>query len=344
MADVKISVVVPVYNAAAYLSETLDSLRGQSFRDFEAVLVDDGSTDESPLILDHICAQDSRFHVLHIPNGGVYNARVVGVRAARGAYVAFCDSDDLYRSDCLEKLYQQAEKTGADITVCGYTREDMATGKITSREMIAFGERVYPYPALTDILPRVNPSLWNKLFRAELLRHALILEQAPRIAEDLLFICSLFPCLRKIAFLPELLYRYRVHEDSTVSYMTAEDRDLMRENMLRTRAYVFQKDDSPEMRYVMDCVAFLHIGLWQVVFLTNSGEKYREAYASARRWLDRYAPGYQKAGHSLRWNREHDNVQLRILLERWIFRARMMLPAISAYRLFMRCGGKENKW
>jgi len=342
--DVKISVIVPVYNTAVFLSETLDSLTNQTFREFEVILVDDGSTDESPLILDKICARDERFRALHIPNSGAYNARLTGIREAEGTYIAFCDSDDCYLPDYLEKLFQQAEKTGADITVCGYMREDMKTGKIHSREMVAFGDRVYSYPALLDVLPRVNASTCNKLFRAELLQHALILEQPPRFAEDLLFLCSLYPFLRKIAFLSETLYRYRVRTDSVTSYMTAEDRDLMRENMLRAREYVFQKDGSPEMRYVMDCIAFLHIGLGQVMFMTNSGEKYREASASARRWLDRHAPGYQKAGHSIRWNLEHDGVQFRILLERRFFRAHLIRPAFWAYDLIARIGVKESKW
>lgn len=344
MTDVKISVIVPVYNAAAFLPETLDSLKSQTFRDFEVILVDDGSKDESPLILDKICAQDDRFRALHIPNGGAYNARLTGIREAEGAYIAFCDSDDLYLPDYLEKLFLQAEKTGADITVCGYMREDMKTGKINSREMLEFGDRVYSYPALTDVLPRVNASIWNKLFRAELFRHALILEQPPRIAEDLLLTCSLYPFLRKIAFLSETLYRYRVRTDGSAFRMTAEDRDLMRENMLRTREYVFRKDGSPEMRYVMDCIAFLHIGLGQVMFMTNSGEKYRKASASSRRWLDRHAPGYKKAGHNLRWNLEHDGVQLRILLERWFFRAHLIRQAFWAYDLIARVGVNGSKW
>ena len=344
MAEVKISVVVPVHNAAAFLSETLDSLACQSFRDFEVILVDDGSTDESPRILDGVCTRDARFRALHIPNGGVYRARLTGIREAAGEYVAFCDSDDLYRPEFLEKLYRQAESTGADVTVCGFTREDMETGQIRSREMTALGDRVYSYPALLDVLPRVNGSIWNKLYRAELLRNVIELERPPRIAEDVMFLCSLYPCLRRIAFLPELLYRYRVRPDSMVSRMTAEDRELMRESLLRTRELVLARDGSPEMRYVMDCVAFLHVGLGQVLFMAGSGEKYRVASASARRWLERYAPGYRRAGHDLRWNLAHENVQLRILIQRWLFRARLTRPATFAFELLTRVLGGKGKW
>ena len=344
MAVPEISVVVPVCNAAAFLSETLESLRAQSFRDFEAVLVDDGSTDDSPAIMDAFCARDGRFRALRIPHGGVYGARLTGIREARGRYVAFCDSDDLYRPGFLEKLFRQAEESGADVTVCGFTREDMETGRINSREMTAFGDRVFSYPALLDVLPRVNGAIWNKLFRADILEHVIDLERPPRVAEDVMFLCSLYPFLRKLAFVPETLYRYRVRADSAISNMTAADRDAMRESFLRTREYVYQTDGSAEMRYVMDCLAFLHIGLGQVIFMTNSGEKNREASASARAWLERCAPGYKKAGHSLRWNRAHENVQLRILIQRWIFRAHLMRPALFAYSLITRAGGEEDRW
>ena len=344
MADIKISVVVPVYNAADFLSGMLDALASQSFRDFEVILVDDGSTDESPMIVDRRCQQDGRFRALHIPNGGAYNARLTGIREARGAYIAFCDSDDLVRSDYLEKLYRRAEQTGADITVCGYTREDMRTGRTRSREMTVFGDRVYAYPALLDILPRVNSSVWNKLFRAALLRRAIPLEQPPRIAEDAVFICSFYPYLRKIAFLTDLLYRYRVRGDSALSRIPLEDCDRIRENMLRIREYVLRCEDSREMRELMDGVIFVHIGCSLVVFQINAGEPIGKTVASARKWLDQYAPGYKKAGRSFGWNRKHGNIQLRILILRSIFRARLMGPALLVYRFITRTFGVEIKW
>ena len=344
MTDVKISVVVPVYNAAAFLSETLESLRAQSFQDFEAVLVDDGSTDESPSIVDDWCARDSRFRAVHIPNGGVYNARLTGIREARGAYIAFCDSDDLYRPEFLEKLFRQAERSGADLTVCGFTREDMETGRINSREMTSLGDSVWSCPALLDVLPRINGSIWNKLYRAETLAHAIVLERPPRVAEDVMLLCSIYPFVRKVAFVPETLYRYRVRADSQVSHMTSADRELMRENLLHTRERVFQTDGSAEMRYVMDCIAFQHVGLGQVIFMANSGETYRDASASSRRWLKQHVPGYRKAGHTLRWNRAHENLQIRILIQRWIFCTHLMRPAMFVYGLLARPGGECSKW
>ena len=90
MTDRKISVIVPVYNSGPFLLETLDSLACQSFRDYEVILVDDGSTDESPRIIDDVCARSKRFRALHTKNGGAYKARLLGVREAKGEYIAFC--------------------------------------------------------------------------------------------------------------------------------------------------------------------------------------------------------------------------------------------------------------
>ncbi len=344
MADVKISVVVPVYNAAAYLSGTLDALACQSFRDFEVILVDDGSTDESPEFIDRRCREDGRFRAMHIPNGGVYNARLRGIREAKGAYIAFCDSDDLYLPDMLERLYAQAEKTGADVTVCGYIREEAETGRIFSREMLIFGEKTLDRPAFWDILPRVNPTVWNKLYRAELLRHAIVFDRPPRVAEDLLFNVSLLPFLRRMAFVPEPYYRYRVRAGSAVSRVTEADCGRMREALLRTRDYVLQYEDLREMRALLDNIAFVHVGCSLVTFRINGGAPIGKTVASARKWLEQHMPGYKKAGHSLSWNRKHAYIQLRILLVRWIFRAHLMEPALLAYRLFTRILGDRFKW
>ena len=142
----------------------------------------------------------------------------------------------------------------------------------------------------------------------------------------------------------EALYCYRIRTGSAISHVTAKDRDQILENMLLTRAYVFRKDDSPEMRYVMDCVAFVQIGVWQVIVMTNSGENYLRTFRFAKQWLDRHAPGYKKAGHSLSWNREHDNIQLRILLERWLFGTPLMRTAFLAYDLIIRTGRIRFSW
>ena len=101
---VKFSVIVPVYNIAKYLPECLDCILGQRFRDIEVIAVNDGSRDESGQILDEYSARDNRLKVIHQQNAGVSAARNAGIDVARGEYLAFLDSDDLWPPYALEWL------------------------------------------------------------------------------------------------------------------------------------------------------------------------------------------------------------------------------------------------
>ena len=108
--DVKISVIVPVYNVEAYLPECIRSVLEQSMSDFEMILVDDGSTDGCPAICDAAAEQDDRVRVIHQKNGGLSRARNAGLDAARGEWIGFVDSDDCIHPDMYEKLLAAAEK------------------------------------------------------------------------------------------------------------------------------------------------------------------------------------------------------------------------------------------
>lgn len=112
----KFSVIVPVYNVELYLSECIESILTQTYKDFEVILIDDGSTDTSGKICDQYSLQDPRIEVIHQRNGGLSAARNSGIEKATGEYILFVDSDDLIKSDTLELLYQKAT-TSPDIIV-----------------------------------------------------------------------------------------------------------------------------------------------------------------------------------------------------------------------------------
>lgn len=113
--QVKISVVIPVYNVEAYLRECVDSVLAQTLQDYEIILVDDGATDSSGAICDEYARQDARIRVIHQPNGGLSAARNTGLDAATGKYVYFLDSDDYIRQDSLKLLFDLAEQEQADV-------------------------------------------------------------------------------------------------------------------------------------------------------------------------------------------------------------------------------------
>ena len=124
MRETQVSIIIPVYNAEPYLRQCLDSVLGQTFTNFEVVLVNDGSTDNSGFICQEYARLDSRFKYFEKENGGVSDARNSGLDLARGDYVTFLDADDFLFEDYLEKLYIATTLSNADIMIGGYSRFD----------------------------------------------------------------------------------------------------------------------------------------------------------------------------------------------------------------------------
>ena len=119
----KISVIIPVYNVGKVLPRCLDSLIGQTFRDWEAICVDDGSRDSSPGILDAYARRDARFRVVHKRNAGVSEARNDAVALAEGEYMLFLDSDDFLHPQTMEICLYMAERDGSDMVAYTYDRK-----------------------------------------------------------------------------------------------------------------------------------------------------------------------------------------------------------------------------
>ena len=117
-----ISVIIPVYKVEDYLTACVESVQAQTYQNIEIILVDDGSPDNCPNMCDEFAARDSRIRVIHKENGGLSSARNAGIEAAKGEYLAFLDSDDLWTPLFLERLYRAIEETDADFSVCLFRR------------------------------------------------------------------------------------------------------------------------------------------------------------------------------------------------------------------------------
>lgn len=117
-----ISIIVPVYNAQAYVANCLMSIQAQTFVDWECICVDDGSSDESPSIVERFAAKDPRFHLIRQANSGPGMARNAGITAAQGKFFTFVDADDLLHPETMERLLGFAQNYSADLVVCDYFR------------------------------------------------------------------------------------------------------------------------------------------------------------------------------------------------------------------------------
>ncbi|MGN0620891.1 MAG: glycosyltransferase family 2 protein [Porcipelethomonas sp.] len=166
-----ISIIVPVYNVEKYLDRCIKSILRQSFKDFELIIVDDGSSDNCPEMCDEWAEKDDRIRVIHQKNQGLSAARNSGIKIAQGRYLSFIDSDDWIADTMIQDLYDLLVETGADISVCGFVKAADENVKIKSESPYV---RTYSRDEFMKIILRIKSNrcihyAWGKLYKKEVL-------------------------------------------------------------------------------------------------------------------------------------------------------------------------------
>ena len=241
-----ISVIVPVYQAEKYLKKCVESVVKQTFPDWELLLIDDGCTDGSPAICDACAAEDDRIRVFHKrKNAGVSEARNLGLREAKGEYIAFLDVDDRFEFRALETLWCLREQTGADTVGCAHLNLG-SDGSKSVEKLLPAG--VYDetgiregivYPLLGDRLtqPVFNGFIWRYLFSTRILRSARITFEGAYL-EDELFLMEYFCNAHKLAVTEQPLYRYFLNPSSATHKYMKDFLRVFRRFMERKEALV----------------------------------------------------------------------------------------------------------
>lgn len=213
---IKISIIVPVYQAEQYLPKCVDSLLAQSYKNYEIILVEDGATDGSPKLCDKYAEENPCVKVVHQENRGAAAARNRGIEAASGDYVAFVDSDDTVSEDYLSFLIKLAEKYQADIAVCGYTKvyegkEAEPVQSKSTRKLILSGVE-----AMENLLYQKDfmSVPWGMISKRELWNHVSFPEGTR--AEDMGTVYRLFAEAKKLVYQNEAKYYYYQRSSSTI--------------------------------------------------------------------------------------------------------------------------------
>ena len=221
-ADIKISVILPIYNTKLYLPKCIESLLNQTYKNIEVIGIDDGSTDGSELILDKYAKEDSRIKVIHKENGGESSARNAGLRAMSGQYVGFMDCDDWIESDMYEKLLSHIINNQVDIVASSwYCDRANSSEKIQNRLPVleeAFGrDKLLNYLYKRDDY-RGFAYMWNKLYRRELFydtNHILMtFDEDLMLGGDVLYLGKLAMNAKSAFYCREAFYHYNQRETS----------------------------------------------------------------------------------------------------------------------------------
>lgn len=210
-----LSLIIPIYNASTYLAFSLESLLSQPFQDFELILVDDGSTDDSASICDAYAAKDDRIKVLHEAHHGVAHSRQVGLETAKGEYILYVDADDQVEPGMVADMYHEAVMKKADLVICDY-RELTHEGEVYCKQEPTALDGV---AVLEDILDgKLYGALWNKMMRREwLMKTKASFPQELTMREDLIFLSQCLPYAQKIAYIAKAYYGYERRNTSALT-------------------------------------------------------------------------------------------------------------------------------
>ena len=213
-----VSIVVPVYNVELYLDKCIDSIVNQTYKNIEIILVDDGSNDSSGIKCDDWAKEDNRIKVIHKVNGGLSDARNVGIEYAKGKYITFIDSDDFIAKEYIEILLKHIVETNSDISICNplYYYEEKnkkIVGKYKIKNDFIIGNGV---EMTTKLMYQkyFDTSAWGKLYKTNLFTKNKIYYPKGKLYEDLATTYKVFLKANNIVFINKNLYYYRQRKSS----------------------------------------------------------------------------------------------------------------------------------
>lgn len=212
----EITVILPVRNGEKTVARALDSLLAQSFRDYEVIAVDDGSTDGTGGILDVYRENDSRIRVFHTENRGVSEARNTGLREARGSYITFLDCDDVTKDSWLLSLYTGIRSGKYGMAVCGY-----AAGREGEKPVsAAFEQRILTSDEALGRMLRyrdLTSAVWNKMLKADVIaENGILFSPRYSIGEDLVFLTRYCMYIDSVIVVPDTAYVYTTGNESAM--------------------------------------------------------------------------------------------------------------------------------
>lgn len=251
----RISIIVPVYNVGQHLRKCLDSILGQTFRDWELICVDDGSTDGSADILAEYAARDGRIRTIRQANAGQSAARNRGLDEAGGEYVMFCDADDWVEPDWCEALHGAiVGQPDIDLVVARAFIDGTCDRK--RRKALEANQKLRfrgVCRASADLFPRVDHAVWMKIYRRSLIERHAVRFPVGELCEDWTFSYAYLSVCGNVRFLDRALYHYVQRDGSTLNGAAASDRvqlDFIRQ-WNRLRRFLVSAGKWPEWRLRM---------------------------------------------------------------------------------------------
>ena len=263
-----ISIIVPIYNAQEYLKELIESIRNQSYTEYEVILINDGSTDESEKICLEYKQKDKKIKYFKKNNTGVSDTRNYGIQKANGTYICFVDADDILSKDFLKDLFTIITKNNGELACCGYVKfKDKITKNNDSNENIYTIDINNKYDLLYG---KFGGYLWNKLFLKSIIdEHQISFNTKISMCEDMLFIFDYLEYVNKIICTNKNNYNYRVIKTAASKDLT----NLKWFTIFQTFDILIEKKEKVPIqsfnRLLYAYIFYLYEGKYRLKFIKN---------------------------------------------------------------------------
>lgn len=274
---VKVSVIIPVYNAHAYLRQCLDSVQNQTLRDIEIICVDDGSADDSREILTEYAQRDNRIQVIHQENSGAGAARNNGLRHAAGEFLSFLDADDFFAPNMLEEAVLAAEQYQADFVVFNSDQYHMDTQSFVTTPWVLKIEDIPPYMPFSyrqltgNVFKTFVGWAWDKLYRRSFVLSHDLWFQEQRTTNDMLFVFSALVLAKRIALVNKVFVHQRKGSSQTLSVTREKSWHCFYDALLALRQRL--KDEGIFWELEKDYINYaLHFSLWNLNTLAEPSQ------------------------------------------------------------------------
>ncbi len=280
-----VSVIMPVYNVENYLNKCIESVVNQTYKNLEIILVDDGSTDNSPLICDNWAKKDSRIRVLHKLNSGAGFSRNQGIENSTGEYIFFVDSDDYLDFETVEKCILKANETFADLIIFGKNEfsddGNIKSVPLNSNKDIFVGREVIDelLPSLFTYKIGVGISVWGKMYKASVIKKNNIkfLSEREIFSEDAYFTTEIFGFLSLVAVINENFYYYR-KSNTSYTKQFKKNHQALNDSFLEESLLLCKKNKYPVKISNSICTRYLMFTLAGMKQIINSEYTLSEKY------------------------------------------------------------------
>lgn len=345
MKKIKLSIIVPCYKVEKYLPRCLDSLVNQTLKDIEIICINDGSPDNCINILKNYKEKyGNKIVIIDKENEGVWRGRKDGVKKAKGEFIGFVDSDDYVALDYAEKLYNAVISKNADISVCGFDRIDLDTGKLYSREMCKPESKEIIVSKNPGDMLELNGAPWNKIYRAELLKKMHDMVNVPRVLDDMMFLQLIYINANKIVFIPDSLVFYMVRKDSIINTVKKDAIKPTYESMKEVRDLYY--NERPELIDYIDSCAFLHLGVSLMYRMSEDKTlDFKSALKENKIFLNTNFPRWKKSKYiKLSYAITHKGANFKLWIVKIFYNLGLFRLFISVYKFMIKKFGVDIKW